>query len=111
MSQHGGVREGAGRKPLGGPGGSHRVIVQVRENQTPAQMSLSTLPEQREFLRRLGDGNVSAGFRKLFAVIEILKDNVGLLERIEDFVRIEGSQDHVTQFRKIIDHIRNVTLQ
>lgn len=57
-TQHGGTREGAGRKPL---------------TDEPTESSRITMPASYwQYVKELGNGNASAGIRKL---IEVAKSN------------------------------------
>lgn len=66
MTKHGGAREGAGRPHLDGskPG----------EGEPVEPVTISLTAADRKFLRELGDGNVSAGVRRLIKEAAMTND-------------------------------------
>lgn len=98
---HGGYREGAGRKRLGGD--HRRVSLPIHEGDET--MNLSMLPAQREYLGLIGDGNRSAGFRKVLAFVDLAITVAPTLDDVFDFV----PEEYLVDLKSLILAIKEIT--
>jgi len=103
MAGHGGFRPGAGRKPLGGKDGPHRVWVRVASGKDC--LKLSVLPEQKEYLRRIGVGNISEGFRQVLEAANTLTGKMALLDKVGELVMVHGTEEQSQAFKEALAHI------
>jgi len=86
-----------------------RVLVQVREKVEGGtlKVNLSTLPEQKEYLRRIGNGNVSAGFRKVMGLVGTLCAHFDLIEEgFECVLQKHGPFDRAADFDDLVNAIK-----
>ena len=101
--QHGGYREGAGRKPLQEGDYRARVLLRQKVDGKAHTASLSTLPEQKEYLGRLGDGNISAGFRKVLDLVDDLHAADAFLEDVGTCVPEKDAEEYRALLAKIFE--------
>lgn len=104
--QRGGFREGAGSHPLGGKGTNlYREVVQLLQNRdgVVSKMGLSMLPAQKEHLKRIGNGNYSEGFRRVFGVAMMLVEVMPFLDEVGELVMLKGDDDMTGAFKLVME--------